>query len=49
MRMYRLRWSLDEITFNLRDLRRPREQNKDTERAWTVLTGETENILQLAQ
>lgn len=48
MRMYRLRWSLDEITLSLRDLRGPHEQNEDTELTWGVFTEETENILQLA-
>jgi spectinomycin phosphotransferase len=47
MRMYRMRWSLDEITLSLIDLRGPHEQNEDTDLTWTVLIEETENILQL--
>jgi spectinomycin phosphotransferase len=47
MRMYRMRWGLDDITLSLSELRGPHEQNEDTELAWAVLTEETENILQL--
>ena len=47
MRMYRLRWSLDDITLSLNDFRGPHEQTEDTELAWAVLTEETENVLQL--
>jgi spectinomycin phosphotransferase len=47
MRMYRMRWSLNEITLSLSDFRGRHEQNEDTELAWAVLTEETENILQL--
>lgn len=48
MRMYRLRWCLDEITLSLREFRGPHERNEDTELAWEALTEETENILELA-
>ena len=47
MRMYRMRWSLEEIMLGLSDFRGPHEQNEDTELTWEVLTEETENILQL--
>jgi len=47
MRMYRMRWSLDEIALGLSDFRGPHEQNEDTELTWTVLTEETENMLRL--
>lgn len=49
MRMYRLRWSLDDITLSLSDFRGPHQQNEDTELAWAVLTQETENILRLVR
>jgi spectinomycin phosphotransferase len=48
MRMYRMRWSLDEITLSLIESRGPHEQNADTELTWAVLAEETENVLQLA-
>src|SRR5262249_50893990 len=48
MRMYRMRWSLDEITLSLSEFRGPHEQNADTELTWAVLAEETENVLQLA-
>ena len=48
MRMYRMRWSLDEITLCLSEFRAPHEQNADTELTWAVLAEETENILQLS-
>ena len=48
MRMYRMRWSLDEIALSLRDFRGPHEQNEDTELTWAVLTEETGNLLRLA-
>jgi spectinomycin phosphotransferase len=48
MRMYRMRWSLDEITLSLSEFRAPHEQNADTELTWAVLAEETENLLQLA-
>ena len=48
MRMYRMRWSLEEIMLGLSDFRGPHEQNEDTQLTWEVLTEETENILQLA-
>jgi hypothetical protein len=47
MRMYRMRWSLDEIAVGLSDFRGPHEQNEDTELTWAVLTEETGNILRL--
>lgn len=49
MRMYRMRWSLDEIAVSLSDFRGPHEQNEDTELTWTVLTEETGNILRLVR
>jgi len=48
MRMYRMRWSLEEITLSLSEFRGPHEQNADTELTWAVLAEETENVLQLA-
>jgi len=48
MRMYRMRWSLEEIMLSLSELRGPHDHNEDTELTWEVLTEETENILQLA-
>lgn len=48
MRMYRLRWSLDDIMLSLCEFRGPHKQNEDTELAWATLTEETGNILQLA-
>jgi spectinomycin phosphotransferase len=48
MRLYRMRWSLDDITLSLSEFRGPHEQNDDTELTWAVLAEETENILQLA-
>ena len=48
MRMYRMRWSLEEIMLAVSDFRGPHEQNEDTELTWEVLTEETENLLQLA-
>jgi spectinomycin phosphotransferase len=49
MRMYRMRWSLDDITLSLSDFRRPHEQDEDTELAWQTLTEETGNLLQLVR
>jgi spectinomycin phosphotransferase len=49
MRMYRMRWSLEEIMLSLSEFRGPHEQNEDTELTWEVLTEETENILQLVR
>jgi spectinomycin phosphotransferase len=48
MRMYRMRWSLEEITLALSDFRGPHDHNEDTELTWEVLTEENENLLQLA-
>jgi spectinomycin phosphotransferase len=47
MRMYRTRWSLDDIMLSLGEFRGPHEQNGDTELAWEALTEETENLLRL--
>jgi spectinomycin phosphotransferase len=47
MRMYRVRWSLEEIMLSLREFRGPHERNGDTELAWEALTEETDNLLQL--
>ena len=49
MRMYRMRWSLEEIMLSLSEFRGPHEHNEDTELTWAVLTEETENILQLVR
>lgn len=49
MRLYRMRWSLDEITLSVSDFRGPHEQNEDTELAWACLTDETRNLLQLVR
>ena len=49
MTMYRMRWSLDEITLSLNDFRGPHEQNADTELTWAVLIEETENLLRLVR
>jgi spectinomycin phosphotransferase len=48
MRMYRMRWSLEEIMLSVREFRGPHEHNGDTELAWEALTEETENLLLLA-
>jgi spectinomycin phosphotransferase len=48
MRMYRMRWSLEEIMLAVSDFRGPHDHNEDTELTWEVLTEETENLLQLA-
>ena len=48
MRMYRMRWSLDEIMLSVREFRGPHEETADTELAWEALIEETENILHLA-
>jgi spectinomycin phosphotransferase len=49
MRMYRMRWSLEEIMLSLSEFRGPHEHNEDTDLTWEVLTEETENILQLVR
>ena len=49
MRMYQMRWSLEEIMLSLSEFRGPHEHNEDTELTWAVLTEETENILQLVR
>jgi spectinomycin phosphotransferase len=48
MRVYRMRWSLEEIMLSVREFRGLHERNEDTEMAWEGLTEETENILRLA-
>jgi spectinomycin phosphotransferase len=48
MRMYRMRWSLEEIMLSLRQFRRPHEQNEDTKLAWEALAEETGNLLRFA-
>jgi len=48
MRMYRMRWSLEEIMLGLSEFRGPHDHNEDAELTWAVLTEETENLLQLA-
>lgn len=48
MRMYRLRWSLEEIMLSVRQFRGPHEQDGDTEMAWEAFTEETGNLLRLA-
>jgi spectinomycin phosphotransferase len=40
MQLYRLRWSLDDIALFLREIRRPHEQDEDTELAWEALNEE---------
>ena len=47
--LYRMRWSLDDITLSVAEFRGPHEQNEDTELAWATLTEETEKILPLAR
>jgi spectinomycin phosphotransferase len=49
MRMYRMRWSLDEIALFLGEFRRAHERNEDTELAWATLTEETGQILRLVR
>jgi spectinomycin phosphotransferase len=49
MRMYRMRWSLEEIALSLSDFRAPHEHNEDTELAWGCLAEETANIPQLVR
>jgi len=44
MRMYRLRWSLDDIALFLRDFRGPHERDEDTELAWEGLSEEIGEI-----
>jgi spectinomycin phosphotransferase len=48
MRLYRMRWSLEEIMLSVREFRGPHEHNGDTEMAWEALTEEVENLLRLA-
>jgi spectinomycin phosphotransferase len=49
MRMYRMRWCLDDIMLSVREFRGPHEQTGDTELAWEALTEETGNLLQLTR
>jgi spectinomycin phosphotransferase len=44
MRMYRMRWSLDDIALAVRDFRAPHEQNEDTGLTWETLTEEIGEI-----
>jgi spectinomycin phosphotransferase len=48
MRLYQLRWLLDDITLSLSGFRGPHGRDDDTELSWTVLTGQTEALLQAA-
>jgi spectinomycin phosphotransferase len=48
VRMYRMRWSLEEIMLSLSEFRGPHDHNEDAELTWAVLSEETENLLQLA-
>jgi len=48
MRMYRMRWSLEEIMLSVRKFRGLHEQNEDTGMAWEALAEETGNILRFA-
>ena len=47
MRMYQLRWSLEEIMLSVRQFRGPHERNGDTELAWEAFTEETGNLVRL--
>jgi spectinomycin phosphotransferase len=49
MHMYRMRWSLEEITLSLGEFRGPHEQNEDTELAWACLIDETGELLKLVR
>jgi spectinomycin phosphotransferase len=40
MRMYKMRWSLDDIALAIRGFRAPHEQNEDSGLAWETLTEE---------
>jgi spectinomycin phosphotransferase len=40
LHLYRMRWSLDDISLAVRDFRGPHEQNEDTGLTWETLTGE---------
>jgi spectinomycin phosphotransferase len=48
MRMYQLRWILEEIMLSVREFRGPHEHNGDTGLAWEALAEETENLGRLA-
>jgi len=49
MQMYRMRWSLDDITLSLRDFRGPHKQTEDTELSWAGLAEGIEEIGELAR
>jgi hypothetical protein len=38
LRMYKMRWSLDDIALAIRDFRAPHEQNEDSALTWDTLT-----------
>jgi hypothetical protein len=38
MRMYKMRWSLDDIALAVRDFRTSHEQNEDSGLTWEALT-----------
>jgi spectinomycin phosphotransferase len=40
LRMYKMRWSLDDIALAVRDFRAPHEQNEDSGLTWETLTEE---------
>jgi spectinomycin phosphotransferase len=47
--LYRMRWSLDDISLAVREFRGPHEQNEDTGLMWEALIGEIEEIRQFAR
>jgi spectinomycin phosphotransferase len=47
--LYRMRWSLDDISLAVRDFRGPHEQDEDTGLMWETLTGEIEEIRRFAR
>jgi spectinomycin phosphotransferase len=49
LHMYRMRWSLDDITLCLGDFRGPHEKTEDTEVAWAAFTDVIEAIGELAR
>ena len=44
MRMYKMRWSLDDIALAVRDVRAPHEQNEDSWLTWETLAEEIGEI-----
>jgi len=44
MRMYKMRWSLDDIALAVRDFRAPHEQNEDSGLTWETLSEEIGEI-----